>query len=233
MMSPEGILVINKPAERTSFSVVAEVRRKSKQKKVGHAGTLDPFATGVLVLLLGRSYTRLADRFLQDDKEYISTFFLGASTDTYDRDGAILQQTSYIPCNSEVLGLTEEFQGEYLQTPPMFSAKKQNGTPLYKFARKGIDLPRKPQPVNICIRVLSYEYPHLTLSIACSKGTYIRSIADDFGKRLRTFAHVQTLERTRSGPFSLDQALTDEQFEQLNPADIQQYFLNQAVYANS
>jgi tRNA pseudouridine55 synthase len=202
-----GILLVNKPKGRTSFSLVSALRRLTGIKKIGHAGTLDPFATGVMVLLVGQEATRLSDRFLNQDKEYISTLKLGIKTDSFDCDGAILATSDITPSQEEILEVLKRFQGKILQTPPMFSAKKVGGKKLYELARKGIEIERKASEVTVKIDFLYYEYPFLSLKVACSKGTYIRSLAEDIGEALGCGAHLSDLSRTRSGPFTLSECI--------------------------
>lgn len=202
-----GILLLNKPKNRTSFSLISQLRRLLNIKKIGHAGTLDPFATGVMVMLIGKEYTRLSDAFLSSDKEYLATIFLGIETDTHDCDGEIIQRSALIPSLEHVKEALKSFQGEIKQIPPMFSAKKQNGKKLYELARKGITVERPACIVTVETTLLHYTYPHLQLHIRCSKGTYIRSIASDLGKSLGCGAHLIALERTRSGSFHLQNCL--------------------------
>lgn len=204
---PSGILLVNKPKGKTSFNVVSAVRRVSGVQKVGHAGTLDPLATGVLILLVGKDYTRLSDSFLLQDKEYIGTLRLGVKTDSYDAEGKVLETSDIIPSEEEILAVLTNFQGSISQTPPMFSAKKIQGKKLYELARKGIEIPRAPQKVTITTKLLHYEYPYLSLHVACSKGTYIRSLAEDIGLALGCGAHLSDLTRTRSGAFSISECM--------------------------
>jgi len=203
----EGILIVNKPKGKTSFSLVYELRKCLGVKKIGHAGTLDPFATGVMVMLIGRNYTRLSDQFLTSDKEYIAHVFLGVETDTYDCEGQITATSESIPSIQEIEEQIKLFQGEVEQIPPMFSAKKQNGKKLYELARKGETVERKPCKVTLSTEILSYTYPHLVLKVACSKGTYIRSIAHDLGVILGCGAHLTDLTRTRSGNFVIEDSI--------------------------
>ena len=172
-------------------------------KKIGHAGTLDPFATGVMVMLIGRSYTRLSDKFLEQDKEYLAELFLGVSTDTHDCEGQALERSDIVPSMDQILDAIEPFQGEFDQVPPMYSAKKINGQKLYELARKGKTVERQPVKVHAAITILSYTYPRLVLKVACSKGTYIRTLAHDIGERLGSWAHLTGLQRIRSGSFHL------------------------------
>lgn len=203
LSSPSGLLLVNKPKGTTSFSLVSATRKVCDVQKVGHAGTLDPFATGVLVLLVGKEFTRLSDKFLTQDKEYEATLKLGIRTDSYDVDGNTVATSPYVPSEEEILKAIEAFQGNILQTPPMFSAKKVGGKKLYELARKGIEIERKAVPVHVKIDFLNYEYPFLKINVSCSKGTYIRSLAEDIGLTLGCGAHLTELNRTRSGPFLL------------------------------
>ncbi len=199
----QGILLINKPRGKTSFSMIAALRKLLGVQKIGHAGTLDPFATGVMVLLIGRRFTRLSDQFLHCDKEYLAQVHLGVVTDTYDCDGAVMQQSDGVPSRAELDGAIAQFQGEIDQIPPMFSAKKVNGKKLYELARKGRSIERKPVKVKVNARILNYEYPYVHILVTCSKGTYIRSLAYDLGNLLGCGAHLSNLQRMRSGQFHL------------------------------
>ncbi|MBA3957172.1 MAG: tRNA pseudouridine(55) synthase TruB [Parachlamydiaceae bacterium] len=203
----EGILPINKPVGKMSFSLISRLRRILNIQKIGHAGTLDPFASGVMILLIGRNYTRLSDRFLEADKQYRATLKFGVTTDSFDCDGQIIKESDFIPSLSDLEVAITHFQGEVEQIPPMFSAKKVNGKKLYELARQGKTVERAPAKVRMETTLLHYEYPYATLSVTCSKGTYIRSIAHDIGERLGCGAHLIQLERTRSGTFLLDDCL--------------------------
>ena len=211
--SPAGILLLNKPPNKTSFSMVALLRRILKVDKIGHAGTLDPIATGLLVMLIGKKYTTLSSLLLNHDKEYVACLKLGIETDSFDCAGVILSQNSRVPLLEEIESCLLQFQGKVMQIPPMFSAKKVKGKKLYESARKGIVVERTPCEVHLATELLEYTYPFLHLKINCSKGTYVRSIAHDLGKALGCGAHLAALQRTRSGPFSLansiDGALLD------------------------
>ncbi len=199
-----GILLVDKPRNKTSFSLVGALRRILKIKKIGHAGTLDPFATGVMVMLIGKKYTKLSDTFLCLDKEYLAEVFLGVETDSYDCDGAVISRNDTIPSLEQVSKAIQNLQGEIEQIPPMFSAKKQGGKKLYELARKGITIDRPAMKVTVDLQLIKYTYPHIILRVNCSKGTYIRSIAHDLGKALGCGAHLSQLQRTRSGAFKLD-----------------------------
>jgi tRNA pseudouridine55 synthase len=202
------VLVIDKPEGLTSHDVVARVRRVLKIKKVGHAGTLDPPATGVLIVLVGRA-TRLARFFVDLEKRYRGRVVLGATTDTQDAAGKVL-------ATSDPSGLTraqiEEafaaFAGEIEQVPPMVSALKRDGTPLYVLARRGQVVERKPRKVTISdLRVLSVELPEIGFEMTCSKGTYVRTVAADIGERLGCGAHLGVLTRSAIGPFDVADAI--------------------------
>lgn len=202
--SASGILLVNKPRGKTSFNLVATLRKRLGVKKIGHAGTLDPFATGVMVMLVGREYTRLSDQFLGADKEYVAQVHLGISTDSYDCDGAITAESDTIPTMDQIIHHIAAFQGEVEQVPPMYSAKKINGQKLYELARKGKTVERAAVKVKLNTTVMSYQYPYLTLHVTCSKGTYIRSIANDLGNLLGCGGHLTQLQRTRSGTYKIE-----------------------------
>lgn len=199
----EGILPICKPKAKTSFSLIRIMRRLTGIRTIGHAGTLDPFAEGVMVLLIGRRFTRLSNCFLNQDKEYLATVYLGITTDTYDREGQTIAHSCYVPTLAEVKDSLLKFQGSILQIPPMFSAKKVKGKKLYELARKGITIERKAVPVTLHLELIDYTYPRLELKIQCSKGTYIRSLAQDIGVELNCGAHLFSLMRTRCGTYTL------------------------------
>ena len=209
----DGILLIDKPSGRTSFSIVPVLRKRLGIQKIGHAGTLDPFATGLLVFLIGRNYTRLATTFLADDKEYLATVFLGVERDTYDRDGVVTSVSDSVPALDEVENAIDAFQGEQEQIPPMYSAKKVDGKRLYLSAREGLVVERQPSLVHLRIELRRYMYPEIHLRIVCSKGTYIRSLAHDLGRVLGCGAHVSHLRRLRSGIFCVDNALPFDALE--------------------
>ena len=208
----EGIVLINKPKGRTSFSLVSALRRSTGIKKIGHAGTLDPFATGVMVMLVGKNFTRQSNQFLCQDKEYRAKALLGIDTDSYDCDGTVTATSSHIPPLADVELALTHFQGTIQQIPPMFSAKKVQGKRLYELARSGIEIEREPVSVTLHTELIAYNYPHLELKITCSKGTYIRSIAHDLGKLLGCGAHLIELTRTRSGPFHLSECTDLEKY---------------------
>jgi tRNA pseudouridine55 synthase len=208
--NPNGILLIDKAKGDTSFRLVSLLRKRTHIEKIGHCGTLDPFATGLMVMLIGREYTKRSDEFLTCDKEYEATMHLGIATDSHDIEGAVTSTSPIVPKFADIEAILPSFQGDILQTPPMFSAKKVQGKKLYELARKGISIERQPVNVHVQITILSYNYPELKIHVACSKGTYIRSLAHDIGNALGTFAHLSALRRTRSGDFKLEDAIVQE-----------------------
>lgn len=207
VMNNNGILLVDKEAGSTSFHIVSLLRRLTHIETIGHAGTLDPFATGVMVMLIGREYTKLSDKFLTADKEYRATLQLGSATDTYDIEGQVTFRSDKIPTLHEVELAIQSFQGEILQIPPMYSAKKVEGKKLYDLARKGITIERQPVKVTVAINLISYVYPMIDIEVKCSKGTYIRTLAHDIGQFLGSGAHLFELARTRSGTFHIGQCV--------------------------
>ena len=228
----EGLLLVNKPEGRTSFSLIRSLRKLTGIKKIGHAGTLDPFATGVMVLLIGREYTRLSDKLLFQDKEYLGVVSFGVSTDTYDCDGKVVARSKKVPTPEEIQAVVAKFQGEMEQTPPMFSAKKVQGKKLYELARKGCTIERTPAKVQLTTDILSYAYPQLTLRITCSKGTYIRSVAHEIGQLLGCGAHLSKLNRTRSGAFRVEECI-DGNLLDLPEFDITPYLIHHDAHTQT
>lgn len=208
----EGILNIDKPSGITSHDVVQRVRRLAGEKRVGHTGTLDPSATGVLVLCIGKA-TRIAQYLEAGEKEYHAVMQIGVTTDTLDADGHVLETKSYAaPDLPRVLQVLKEFTGPIMQTPPAYSAIKVGGVPSYKLARQGKAEPLKPRAVTIHgLDLKDYADPFLSLRIGCSKGVYIRTLCADIGEALGMGAHMTKLVRTRSGRFRIEQAVTLDQ----------------------
>ena len=204
-----GILIINKPKGLTSHDVVSRVRRILHTKKVGHAGTLDPIATGVLVVLVGKA-TKLSDRFLCEKKRYRAGFMLGIETDTYDITGNILSKKNISVSKLELLKCIESFCGKITQVPPMYSAIKVGGKKLYELARRGITVECKPRNIEIYNISLCDDN---TLDISCSKGTYIRSLIHDIGEYLGCGAVMTELTRLESGDFCIEDSVTLEDLE--------------------
>jgi tRNA pseudouridine55 synthase len=208
-----GVLVVDKPAGITSAKAAASVRKLLKLRKIGHTGTLDPFATGVLVLCLNEA-TRAADQVLDLDKIYLSTFRFGVETDTLDKTGKVVQVSDSSFSETDLLETIDSFRGTCIQKAPRFSAVKVQGRRLYDLSRKGIevDLPER----EVCIHSIalnSFEWPEAVFEISCSKGTYIRQLASDMGRKLGCGAHVQELRRIGIGPFHVDQALRLEDLQ--------------------
>jgi len=204
-----GILNIDKPRGWTSHDVVAKVRRLTGQRRVGHAGALDPLATGVLLLCLGQA-TRVAEYLMAGQKRYRATLCLGISTDTYDAEGRVMRDVGPVDVAlREIEEALSAFVGEIEQVPPMYSALKRRGQPLYKLARRGEMVERQPRRVTIeTLELVDWTPPELTLEIVCSPGTYIRSLAHDLGERLGCGAHLVALTRLASGRFTLDEAIS-------------------------
>ena len=210
----DGIFNIDKAVGMTSHDVVARVRRLTRQKRVGHAGTLDPAASGVLPICLGQA-TRVAEYLSESGKAYRAVVVFGAVTDTYDAEGEVLRSAPVDLTREQVAAALPEFLGPQMQLPPLYSAIKVAGQPMYKLARAGIEAERHARPIVISrLDLLDWQSPVLTLEVECSKGTYIRSLAYDLGERLGCGAHLGGLVRLRSGPFTLDESLTLEALAQ-------------------
>jgi tRNA pseudouridine55 synthase len=203
----DGAILIDKPAGPTSHDVVDVIRRKFGIKKVGHCGTLDPNATGLLIIVLGRG-TKLSEKLMGNDKVYEGAIKFGVTTNSYDVDGEILETKTVPPLTSEQLNeLAAQFIGDQMQTPPMVSAIKIDGVPLYKLARKGIEVEREPRLVHIYnFRFTNYSEPLGKFQLACTKGTYVRSIAHELGQKIGCGARLETLRRSASGKFDVADA---------------------------
>ncbi|MFH1347841.1 MAG: tRNA pseudouridine(55) synthase TruB [Candidatus Margulisiibacteriota bacterium] len=206
----EGIIIVNKPQDWTSFDVVAKIRNLSRVKKVGHSGTLDPMATGVLPVFLGKA-TKSVQLFTDGNKGYIAEMTLGICTDTLDATGKVTKTSPVQFQLSNVVSVLDKYKGEIEQVPPMHSAVKVKGKRLYKLARKGIVVKREPRRVTIHnIKLLNYEgghNPKVTFEVACSKGTYIRQLVSDIGDDLGCGAHLSKLMRTYAHPFHITQTI--------------------------
>jgi tRNA pseudouridine55 synthase len=218
----DGAILVDKPSGPTSHDVVDAIRRKFGIKKVGHCGTLDPNATGLLIIVLGRG-TKLSERLMGDDKVYEGTVKFGETTDSYDSDGEI---TGSLPVPSLTLDqLNDEaatFVGDQMQVPPMVSAIKKNGVPLYKLARKGVEVEREPRLIHIYnFRFTEYAEPFGKCRVACTKGTYIRSLAHDLGQKLGCGGHLTELRRSASGKFDVADALPLDAILQLSPSQLE------------
>ncbi len=218
-----GILFLDKPAGITSHDVVDAVRHTLGMKRIGHAGTLDPMATGMLIILVGQA-TRVSQFLMGLDKTYTGTLKLGETTDSHDADGAIVQTRPTAGITSEKLTETMQgFLGDQYQTPPMYSAKKQGGQTLYKLARKGIEVEREPRFIRInALTVDKIELPFADFTVTCSKGTYIRTLAHDIGEKLGCGAHLTALRRTAIDKFGAELMIRLEDFEKMDEAQIRQ-----------
>ncbi len=217
---------MDKPIGPSSNQVVSMVKKRI-DCKVGHTGTLDPLASGLLVLLTGES-TRISQHLILADKKYETTIILGIETDTLDSEGKIITRNPVPDIQINQLDQQlEQLRGEITQTPPMYSALKHKGVPLYKLAREGKNIQRKPRQINIySLEIINYEAPALKLKVHCSKGTYIRQLASDLGRILKTGAHVKALRRTSCGNFNLEQAVTIEELKEMNKTTFLSKLLN-------
>lgn len=222
----EGVLLIDKPEGMTSHDVVDRVRHKLKMKRVGHAGTLDPNATGLLIILVGKA-TKLSQYLMGLDKTYEGVIRLGISTTTQDVEGEVLEERP-------VPELTEEqlrqhllaFEGDQYQVPPMFSAKKQDGVPLYKLARKGKTVEREPRFIHVAsFKLDAWNPPEIEFSIRCSKGTYVRTLANDLGERIGCGGFLKELRRTDIERFRIEDSIELESFEELGPEEIRSWLV--------
>ncbi len=209
-----GILNINKPAGMTSHDVVSVVRKISRERRVGHAGTLDPMATGVLLVCLGHA-TRIAEYLTDHDKKYRARVRLGIETDTYDATGTIAAQRDVSATRDEIQSALKTFVGKSSQHPPAYSAIKQQGVPLYKLARRGVEIETAAREIEIfSIELVEVTLPEIEIVVHCSKGTYIRSLAHDLGARLNCGAHLSALTRLASGNFLIEDSIALDQLRQ-------------------
>lgn len=216
-MTYEGILLIDKPQGFTSFDVIAKLRGITKTKKIGHSGTLDPMATGVLPVFFGRG-AKAVDLLPRDDKRYLAQIRLGVTTDTQDMTGRVFTRRPVTATPEQVMKAAEAFSGEIMQVPPMYSALKVNGQKLCDLARKGVEVERKPRPVTIHAIACKYLEPDLyELDVHCSKGTYIRTLAADLGEKLGCGAALSALRRTMAAGFTLENCVTMEEAQALGP----------------
>jgi tRNA pseudouridine55 synthase len=218
---PDGVLLVDKAEGMTSHDVVALARRQLGIKKVGHCGTLDPIATGLLLLTIGRG-TKVQDLLMSEDKEYVGTLTLGATTSTQDRQGEVVE-TKPVPQLSDIdiRAAFEKFRGDFYQMPPMVSAKKHGGVPLYKLARQGKVVEREPRFVHVYRSSIDrVALPDVDFSVLCSKGFYVRTYAHDIGELLGCGGHLKTLRRTKSGRFDVANAITVNQIRELPREEI-------------
>ncbi|HTI98309.1 MAG TPA: tRNA pseudouridine(55) synthase TruB [Dongiaceae bacterium] len=219
----DGALLIDKPAGPTSHDVVDFIRREFRLKKVGHCGTLDPNATGLLVIVLGRA-TKLSEKLMGDDKVYEGTLKLGVTTNSYDSDGETLETRPVPPVTLDQLNeLASGFVGDQMQMPPMVSAIKKDGVPLYKLARQGVEVAREPRFIHLyTFKFSDYQEPLGRFRVACTKGTYVRSLAHDLGQKLGCGAHLTELRRTVSGRFDVADAIPMEEIPRLSVPELEQ-----------
>jgi tRNA pseudouridine55 synthase len=208
------VLLIDKPLEWTSYDVIRKLRKTINIKKIGHAGTLDPLATGLLIVCTGK-FTKKINEYMSQEKEYTGTITLGAVTPTYDRESEPESFKSLDGITDEIITeKTKQFTGEILQTPPIHSAIKQNGKPVYLMARKGLDVVLEPRKIRIKeFEITKIDLPIITFKVVCSTGTYIRSLANDFGLALGCGGYLSELRRTRIGNFKVEDAVTMEEFK--------------------
>jgi len=228
----DGVLLVDKPRDHTSHDVIARLRGKLRMRKIGHAGTLDPMATGLLVVLVGRA-TRVSQYIISLDKEYEGTIELGKTTDSQDADGQTME-TRPVPAltEDEVRAAMQGFLGDQYQTPPMFSAIKIDGVPLYKRARRGEDVEREPRFIRVMSwDLLRFESPRIDFRMRCTKGTYVRTLANDLGNKLGCGAHLCALRRTATDKLNVSQALTMDEIERLSIPEIEKRLIavSQAV----
>ncbi len=229
METPDGVLLIDKGQEMTSHDVVAVARRTLQTKKIGHCGTLDPMATGLLILVIGKA-TKIQDLLMSEDKEYQATMKLGQTTNTQDADGEI-EEEKPVPALSdeEVAAAFDKYRGDFYQTPPMVSAIKKDGVPLYKLARKGQVVAREPRFVTVLAhRIDRTELPEIDFTVRTSKGFYVRTYAHDIGQDLGCGAHLTALRRTRSGRFDLKRSVTFEELKHGDPDEVRSKMLSLA-----
>lgn len=227
LTSLDGVLLVDKAPGMTSHDVVAIVRRRLNTKKVGHCGTLDPLATGLLIIVLGRG-TKIQDLLMAEDKEYVGTMTLGITTDSQDADGQIVE-TKPVPdfTREQIDAAFGKFQGDFYQTPPMVSAIKKEGVPLYKLARQGKTVEREPRFVHVYAHeIQAVRPPEIDFRVVCSKGFYVRTYAFDIGNELGCGAHLKALRRTKSGKFTLEHSVTVQDIQTLDAATIEQRILS-------
>lgn len=219
----DGAILVDKPAGPTSHDIVDAIRRSFRIKKAGHCGTLDPGATGLLIIVLGRG-TKLSEKLMSDDKVYEGTMKFGEATDSHDADGELVSSLPVPPLTLDELNQAAgEFVGDQMQVPPMVSAIKKAGVPLYKLARKGVEVPREPRLIHIySFRFSEYQEPVGRFRLACTKGTYVRTIADDLGKKIGCGAHLAGLRRTVSGKFDVANAVAFEEMLKFSPRQLQE-----------
>lgn len=223
----DGVLLVDKSQDMTSHDVVAITRRALNTKKVGHCGTLDPLATGLLIITIGRG-TKIQDLLMSEDKEYVGTLKLGEVTDSQDADGEVTE-TRPVPdlTQEQIEAAFDKFKGDFYQTPPMVSAIKKDGVPLYKLARQGKEVVREPRFVRVYAHAINaINLPEIDFRVVCSKGFYVRTYSHDIGQELGCGAHLRSLRRTKSGRFCVDGAVTVEELKTLPREELLQRILS-------
>jgi tRNA pseudouridine55 synthase len=223
----DGVLLVDKAPDMTSHDVVAVARRTLNQKKIGHCGTLDPMATGLLILVLGRG-TKIQDLLMAEEKEYEGTITLGATTHTQDREGEVIETKEVGDYSEEqIRAAFDKFLGDFEQIPPMVSAIKQDGVPLYKLARQGKTVERKPRAVSVFrYEITRIELPEIDFRVVCSKGFYVRTYAHEIGQQLGCGGHLSALRRTRSGKFLAEGGVTFPELKHSTREEIRERVLS-------
>lgn len=224
--APEGILLVDKPQGITSHDVVSKMRRVYHMKKVGHAGTLDPMATGLLLILIGKA-TKVSQYLMSLSKEYTGTVRLGQITDSQDADGEMVEERPVPELTEDgVKAEMKTFLGDQYQTPPMFSAKKINGQKLYKLARQGKTVEREPRVIHISrFEMTDFSLPEVSFLVGTSKGAYVRTIAHDLGEKLGCGGHLNVLRRTAVGDFRVEKSATIEELEAMSPSALRKQLI--------
>ncbi len=219
----EGVLLVDKPTGMTSHDVVYRLRRKFQIQRIGHAGTLDPMATGLLIMLIGKA-TKISQFLISVDKVYEGELTLGINTNSQDAEGEVMETRPVPPLTREqVLAAMQTFLGDQYQKPPMFSAIKIGGVPLYKLARKGEEIEREPRFVRIAaFELVEFNSPKITFRLHCTKGTYVRTVAYDLGEKLGCGGHLSALRRTGSGKFTIEQCLPLAEIETMPLPELEQ-----------
>ena len=223
----DGILLVDKPRDHTSHDVIARLRGKLRMKRIGHAGTLDPMATGLLVVLVGKA-TAVSQYLISLDKEYTGTLKLGETTNSQDADGEVVLTRPVPPLTLEIVqAAVKTMMGDQYQTPPMFSAIKIDGVPLYKLARKGEEIVREPRFIRVNEwEITRFAPPEIDFRVRCTKGTYIRTLAHDLGEKLGCGAHLTALRRTATDKLTLEKALTLDQINALTLPELEKVLLH-------
>ena len=222
----EGVLLIDKPEGMTSHDVVDRVRHKLKMKRVGHAGTLDPRATGLMIILVGKA-TKLSQHLMGLDKTYEGIITFGVKTTTQDAEGELVEEKEVPELDEDKLTeYMKEFIGDQYQVPPMFSAKKKDGVPLYKLARKGKTVEREPRFIHVsAFKLDGWKSPDLEFTLSCSKGTYVRTIANDLGDKIGCGGYLKELRRTDIERFRIEDSIELENFEELSVEDVRSWLI--------